>query len=131
VLPQRSPVIPRIHVAFLERKNALMERKLFKPGVSSFQLHSNAIDDVALADQEGKELTYVVAIARSPRPRPISAGCSLPSAGTAPSRTKNSLSRVLPNTRMQLTDPPCHAPGCKATALVPFGIGTLRDFGVC
>ena len=24
-----------------------MERKLFKPGVSSFQLHSNAIDDVA------------------------------------------------------------------------------------
>jgi len=32
---------------------------------------------------------------------------------------------------MQLTDPTCHDPGGKATAMVRFGIGTLRDFGVC
>jgi len=35
------------------------------------------------------------------------------------------------NKRMQLADPTCHAPGCKATAMVRFGFRTLRDFGVC
>jgi hypothetical protein len=38
-------------------KNALMEGKSFKPDVANFQLHSNAIDDVALASHAGDEWT--------------------------------------------------------------------------
>ena len=36
-----------------------------------------------------------------------------------------------PNKRMQLADPACHAPGFKATAMVPFGFRTPLNFGVC
>ena len=39
--------------------------------------------------------------------------------------------RTLANKRMQLTDPPCHDPGCNATAMVPNGTRTVRGFGVC
>ena len=91
VQPHRSPTVPRIQVAFLEHKTALMNGKHFKPGVSSFQLHTDAIDDVALADQLGYGLTRVVADARSTRPPPISAGLSRQTGYAAPSRPKTLL----------------------------------------
>jgi hypothetical protein len=37
---------------------------------------------------------------------------------------------LLPNKRMQLTDPPWHAPGCNDTAMVPIGFRTLTVFDV-